>query len=72
MVATEQVHDPQVEDHEGTEVPEPPELLPQSDDEDVIDDITELRLLVKQLRMEIRTNRRRKTNTKRRATHMLT
>ena len=47
MVATEQVHDPQVEDHEGPEVPEPPGLLPQSDDEDVIDDISELRLLVK-------------------------
>ena len=57
MVATEPVHDPMEQVHEGAEVPEPPGLLPQSDDENVIDDITELRLLVKQLRLEIKTKK---------------
>ena len=55
MVATEQAQDPRIEGQEGIEVPEPPGLLPQSDDEDVIDDISELRKLVKQLRQELKT-----------------
>ena len=57
MVATEQVHDPRIEDQKGVEVPEAPGHLPQSDDENVIDDISELRKLVKQLRQELRTNK---------------
>ena len=68
MVATEQVHDPQVEDHEGAEVPDPPGLLPQSDDEDVIDDITEPRLLVKQLRLEMKTNKEKEDKHEREST----
>ena len=51
MVATEPVHDPQ------GEVPQPPGLLLQRDDEDVIDDVSELRELVKQLRLELKTNK---------------
>ena len=54
MVATEQVQNPRIERQKGPEVQEFPGLLPQSDDEDVIDDISELRKLVKQLRQELK------------------